>query len=166
MDSHILLMSGLWRELCPVRVLLLWFRFWAVDPLGRPDMSSHVPTFPRHSLYTALYTQYNKRDNHGVLHSVPSVISFVSSFVCPHWTSNQLEKLEAARGAWLVCISLLSLTGSFWVLPGPSGSFWLNFFWPYRALLSITRPYLALLGLPGPSWALLSLTRPYFTFAH
>ena len=32
----------------------------------------------------------------------------------------QLEKLEAAKAAWLVCLSLLSLTGSFLVLLGPS----------------------------------------------
>ena len=32
--------------------------------------------------------------------------------------SNQLEKLEAALAAWLVCLSLLSLTGSFLVLLG------------------------------------------------
>ena len=31
---------------------------------------------------------------------------------------NQLEKLEAAKAAWLVCLSLLTLTGSFWVLLG------------------------------------------------
>ena len=31
---------------------------------------------------------------------------------------NQLEKLEAAKAAWLVCLSLLSLTGSFLVLLG------------------------------------------------
>ena len=51
---------------------------------------------------------------------------------------NQLEKLEAAKADWLVCLSLLSLTGSFLVL----GSYW-----PYWALLSLTGPYLALLGL-------------------
>ena len=46
--------------------------------------------------------------------------------------SNQLEKLEAAKAACLVCLCLLSLTGAFWVLLGPSalvllnpsGSFW------------------------------------------
>ena len=41
---------------------------------------------------------------------------------------NQLEKLEAAKAARLVCLSLLSLTGSFLVLLGPSGSFWVNFY--------------------------------------
>ena len=70
---------------------------------------------------------------------------------------NQLEKLEAAKAAWLVWPSLLSLTGSFLVLLGPSGSFlvllglsasfWVKFYWPYRALLSFTGPYWALLGL-------------------
>ena len=54
---------------------------------------------------------------------------------------NQLEKLEAAEAAWLVCLNLLTLTGSFLVPLGPSGSFWVNFFWSYRALC------VALLGL-------------------
>ena len=53
---------------------------------------------------------------------------------------NQLEKLEAAKAAWLVYLSLL----------GPS--------WPYWALLSLTGPYWALLGLTGPYLVLLSLT--------
>ena len=53
---------------------------------------------------------------------------------------NQLEKLEAARSAYL----------------------WL----PLVTLLGVTRPYSALLGLnrpnfTGPYWALLDLTRPY-----
>ena len=34
---------------------------------------------------------------------------------------NQFKKLEAAKAACLVCLSLLSLTGSFLVLLGPSG---------------------------------------------
>ena len=34
------------------------------------------------------------------------------------FTNNQLEKLEAAKAALLVCLSLLSLTGSFLVLLG------------------------------------------------
>ena len=63
---------------------------------------------------------------------------------------NQLEKLEAAKAAWLVCLSLLSLTESFLILLGPSG--------PYLALLSLTGPYSALLSLTGPCWALRSLT--------
>ena len=49
--------------------------------------------------------------------------------------SNQLEKLEAAKAAWLVYLA-------YWVLLGPS--------WPYWALLSLTGPYLALLGHTGP----------------
>ena len=35
--------------------------------------------------------------------------------------NNQLEKIEAAKAARLVCLSLLSLTWSFLVLLGPSG---------------------------------------------
>ena len=42
--------------------------------------------------------------------------------------NNQLEKLEAAKAALLVCLRLLGLTG------------------PYWALLGLTRPYWALLG--------------------
>ena len=34
--------------------------------------------------------------------------------------NNQLEKLEAAKAALIVCLSLLSLTGFFLVLIGPS----------------------------------------------
>ena len=33
-----------------------------------------------------------------------------------YYTMNQLEKLEAAKAAWLVCLSLLGLTGPYWVL--------------------------------------------------
>ena len=61
---------------------------------------------------------------------------------------NQLEKLEAAKAACLVWLSLLSLTGSFLVFLGPSGSIFTD----------LTRPYLALLGLTYPYWALLSFT--------
>ena len=50
---------------------------------------------------------------------------------------NQLEKLEAAKAAGLVCLSLLSLPGSFLV----------NFYWPYWALLGLTGPYLALFSI-------------------
>ena len=88
-----------------------------------------------------------------------------------YYLCNQLEKLEAAKAAWLVWPSLLSITGSFLVLLGPSGSFlvllglsgsfWVKFYWPYRALLSFTGSYWALMGLTEPYWALLSLTGPY-----
>ena len=44
--------------------------------------------------------------------------------------NNQLEKLEAAKAARLVCLSLLSLTGPYWTV----------------------------LGLTGPDWASMSLT--------
>ena len=54
------------------------------------------------------------------------------------WTKNQLEKLiEAAKAAWLVCLGLLSLAGSFLVVLGPSGSIFTD----------LTGPYLDLLGL-------------------
>ena len=55
----------------------------------------------------------------------------------PNIIINQLEKLEAAKAAWLVCLSLLSLTGSFWVV---LGQFLLT-------LRSHTGLYWALLGL-------------------
>ena len=67
---------------------------------------------------------------------------------------NQLEKLEAARGAWLVSLSLLSLIWPHLAL--------LSFTKPYWASLSLTGPYLALLGLTGPYWNLLGLTVPYW----
>ena len=35
-----------------------------------------------------------------------------------HVNDNQLEKLEAAKAAWLVYLSLLSITGSFLALLG------------------------------------------------
>ena len=57
----------------------------------------------------------------------------------------QLEKLQAAKAAWPVCLSLLSLAGSFLV----------------NILYSLTGHYLALLGLTGPFWALLGPTGPY-----
>ena len=85
-----------------------------------------------------------------------------------NFKTNQLEKLEAAKAAWLVCISLLSLTGSFLVPLGPLGSTFTDFTGPYLVLLgypaflSLTGPYLALRRLTGPYWALLSLTGPYW----
>ena len=52
-------------------------------------------------------------------------------FKSSYGSMNQLEKLGAAKAACLVCLSLLSLTGSFWV----------NFYLPYQALRGITGPY-------------------------
>ena len=46
---------------------------------------------------------------------------------------NQLENLEAAKAARLVCLSLLSLTGSFLVLLGPSVSIFIDHTRPYFA---------------------------------
>ena len=66
----------------------------------------------------------------------------------------QLEKLEAAKAAYSVCLCLLGFSG-FWVLPGllgPSVSFYV--------LLDLTRPYWALLTLTKPYWALLDFTVP------
>ena len=54
------------------------------------------------------------------------------------------EKLKAAKAARLVCLSLLSLTGSFLVLLDPSGSIFSDLNW---ALLSLTQPYIAFLSL-------------------
>ena len=60
--------------------------------------------------------------------------------------NNQLEKLEAARSAylWLPFLALLVLTGHNW------------------ALLGLTGPYWALLVLTGPDWSLLGLAEPYW----
>ena len=55
------------------------------------------------------------------------------------WIINQLEKLEAAKAAWLVYLSLLSLTGPHWALTGLTG--------PYWSLHGLTG------GLTGPYWA-------------
>ena len=72
---------------------------------------------------------------------------------------NHLEKLEAARSAYLLLplatfgylswphTASLGLTGSYWTLPG------------------LTGPYFALLGLTGPYFSLISITVPYFEFA-
>ena len=57
---------------------------------------------------------------------------------------NQLEKLEAARSAYLLV---------------PLVTFQLSSVLPFLAILSLTGR--ALLGLTGPNWALLGLTRPY-----
>ena len=72
-----------------------------------------------------------------------------------NFIQNQLEKLEAARSAylWLPLVTLLGITGPYSALLGLTR--------PYSALLGLTRPYSALLGLTGPYWALLSLTGPY-----
>ena len=70
---------------------------------------------------------------------------------------NQLEKLEAAKAAWLVCLSLLSFTESDWVWLGLTGSDWV--------LLGLTGPYWALLGFTGSYWALLGLTGSFIAFA-
>ena len=73
---------------------------------------------------------------------------------------NQLEKLEAARSAflllpfWLPFLALLGLTGLYFALLGLTG--------PYMALLGLTWPYWALLDLTGPYWALLGHTGPYW----
>ena len=83
---------------------------------------------------------------------------------------NQLEKLEAARSAYLLylpflalpCLSRpycaflsqLGLTGPYWALLSLLGFLTR----PYWALLGLTRPYWALLGLTGPYWALIGLT--------
>ena len=78
----------------------------------------------------------------------------------------QLEKLAAAKAAWLVCLSLLSLTASFLVHLGPSGLIFSDLTGPYLALLGLTGPYWALLGLTGPYWALLGLIGPYWALLH
>ena len=74
-----------------------------------------------------------------------------------HVIINQLEKLEAAKAAWVVCFSLLGFTGPYLVLLGFTGLYW--------DLLGLTGPYWALLGLTGPYWALLGLTGSFIAFA-
>ena len=80
------------------------------------------------------------------------------------WVHQRPSHCSTASGAFVAKIygqlklkpPLLSLTGSFLVLLGPS-----NFTGPYLALLGHTQPYLALLSLSGPYWALQGLTVPY-----
>ena len=60
---------------------------------------------------------------------------------------NQLEKLEAARSAYLLV---------------PLVTFRLSSVLPFLAIVSLTGHYWALLGLTGPNWALLGLTSPYW----
>ena len=52
---------------------------------------------------------------------------------------NQLEKLEAAKAAWLVSLSILSLTRPYWALLNLTGRYW--------TLLDLIESYWALLGL-------------------
>ena len=81
---------------------------------------------------------------------------------CYYTESNQLEKLEDAKAAGLVC-----LTGSFLILLGPSGSIFTDITGPYWALglywavLGCTGLYWAVLGCTGLYWAVLGLTGPY-----
>ena len=87
--------------------------------------------------------------------------NFIMSGAC-FVNKNQLEKLEAAKAAWLVGLSFLSLTGPYWALLGYTGLYWAvlgctGLYWavlgctgPYLATLGLTRPYSALLGLTGP----------------
>ena len=71
------------------------------------------------------------------------------------YRKNQLEKLEAARSAylWLPLVTLLGVTRPYSALLGLNRPYW-----PYSASLGLTGPHWALLGPTGPYWALLSLT--------
>ena len=51
-------------------------------------------------------------------------VLFALSQVKVYNFSNQLEKLEAAKAAWLVCLSLLSLTRPYWALLDCTGPYW------------------------------------------
>ena len=85
--------------------------------------------------------------------------------------TNQLEKLEAARSAYIMLLLVIfpylwlpflafRFTEPYWAT-GPYCA-WLGLTGPYWALLGLTGPYWALLGLTGPYFALLGLTGPYF----
>ena len=69
---------------------------------------------------------------------------------------DQLEKLEAARSAFLLL--------PFVIFPGLTRPYWalLCFTWPYLALHGLNGPYWALHGLTGPYWILLGHTAPYW----
>ena len=114
--------SGLvWSGLCSV--------FWkysviSAAPLHRQTPHTHICIL----LKIGSNWKYNKQKS---LAETKQKQSRYHSYI------NQLEKLEAAKAAWLVCLSLLSLTGSFLVLLGPSGLIFSD----------LTRLSLALLGL-------------------
>ena len=92
--------------------------------------------------HTVPISAHHKWNYDDLLDKMWTYLKLVRIYTKPKVNSqlNQLEKLEAAKAAGLVCLSLLSLTG------------------PYLALLSLTGPYWALLGLTGPYCALLGLT--------
>ena len=71
---------------------------------------------------------------------------------------NQLEKLESAKAALLVCLSSLSLTGSFLLLLGQFLLTLLGLTGLYWAVLGCTGLYWAVLGCTGLYWAVLGLT--------
>ena len=81
------------------------------------------------------------------------------------YRQNQLEKLEAARSAYLLLPFLifgfafpcLSFTGLYFALLNLTGSDW-----AILSLMGLNGPYWALLGLTGTNWALLGLTRHYW----
>ena len=70
---------------------------------------------------------------------------------------NQLEKLEAARSAYLCLPSLTFPYLSLPFLTFPNLSLPFHTF-PYLSLLTFPWPYLALQGLTWPYWALLGLS--------
>ena len=78
-----------------------------------------------------------------------------------HRNANQLEKLEAAKAALLVCLSSLRLSGSILLLLGHSGSIFTDITGPYWALLGFTGLYWAVLGCTGLYWAVLGCTELY-----
>ena len=78
----------------------------------------------------------------------PSMLYLQDNFL----GDNQLEKLEAARSAylWLPYLALMGLIGPYWALLVVTGPYWVGLTWLYWVSL----------GLTGPFWALLGLNRP------
>ena len=91
----------------------------------------------RHYHYIHIFTWQNASSGPNCISYIVHLLYFYKTLF--YLNSNQLEKLEAAKDAWLVCLSFLTLTGSFWV----------NFYWHYWALLGPTRKYWTVLGCTG-----------------
>ena len=62
--------------------------------------------------------------------------------------------IEATKAAWLVCFSLLDLTGPYLAVLGCTGLYW--------AVLGCTGLYLVVLGCTGLYWAVLGCTGLYW----
>ena len=108
-----------WRRSVPMRSLL-----WQ----PRPSITTPAFSAVTHHSYTPVTCHV----------SPPCPDHRIGNLTIRGFVVNQLEKLEAAKADWLVCLSLLSLTASFLVHPGPSGLIFSDLPAPYLSLLGLT----------------------------